>query len=162
MPRPQTDFRVLIKRIREIRKVTQVELANALGITPTSIHRYEAGTSVPALAVVRDLLDYTRKYPELGAEQEALLRAIEERVDLSDDAKAYLSGSAPPRTNQMSPPRSLLDVNVLVSLTQAEHDVLEATLALIRGKDRTAQRLLISLLDPLLPPYEGAPPKKRK
>src|SRR3978361_557252 len=66
MPEQQLDIPSLIKRIRQIAGLTQVELANGLGVAPTSIHRYEAGASNPSPAILRDLLAFVSQQPDLS------------------------------------------------------------------------------------------------
>ncbi|MBV8549749.1 MAG: helix-turn-helix transcriptional regulator [Acidobacteriaceae bacterium] len=44
---PEEQLAVAIRELRQSLSLTQVQLATALGITPTSIYRYEAGSSFP-------------------------------------------------------------------------------------------------------------------
>lgn len=46
---PEDRLPLAIRELRQSLALTQVQLAAALGITPTSIYRYEAGTSFPDL-----------------------------------------------------------------------------------------------------------------
>ena len=47
-----------MKQLREVRKLTQAELAGALGIQQTSIFRYESGNTNPSLEVLLSFADY--------------------------------------------------------------------------------------------------------
>jgi transcriptional regulator with XRE-family HTH domain len=44
---PEEQLAVAIRELRQSLSLTQVQLAAALGITPTSVYRYEAGSSFP-------------------------------------------------------------------------------------------------------------------
>jgi transcriptional regulator with XRE-family HTH domain len=147
------DLSKAIKRLRLVSGLTQVELASGLGIAPTTIHRYEAGTSRPGPAVLRDLLTLASRSAELEAEQDLLQRALEERTSGTKQSKEQISSLFDSNRRYSLPPlrRALLDVNVLVSLSQGEHDILEAVLTLARSKDETAKRVLLALVAPWLP-----------
>jgi DNA-binding transcriptional regulator YiaG len=44
---PEEELALAIRELRQSLSLTQVQLAAALGITPTSVYRYEAGSSFP-------------------------------------------------------------------------------------------------------------------
>jgi transcriptional regulator with XRE-family HTH domain len=80
-----------VKRFRLACDQTQVEFAIALGIAPTSIHRYEAGTSIPDFPVLKKLLDYAVKRGDSGA-QETFMRELGTRMGLDPQAIENPSG----------------------------------------------------------------------
>ena len=82
-----------VKRFRLACEQTQVEFAVALGIAPTSIHRYEAGASVPDFPVLKKLLDYAVKRNDSSA-QETFLRELGTRMGLDPDALEGPPGGA--------------------------------------------------------------------
>jgi transcriptional regulator with XRE-family HTH domain len=166
MKESKIDVPNLIKRIRHVTGMTQVELANELGITPTSVYRYEAGTSKPNISVLRGLLAYAAQKPDLADERGVLDEIVEKRNrGLSDDKAMYDAYFATPNLRSRLPlQRPFLNVNVLASLSDSEHNILEAALAVYRGRDAAAKRMLEALLNPWLPQtvQETPPPSTDK
>lgn len=84
-----------VKRFRVACDQTQVQFAVALGIAPTSIHRYEAGTSVPDFPVLKKLLDYAVKRGDASA-QETFMRELSSRMGLHAETLDKPTASADP------------------------------------------------------------------
>lgn len=85
------DFCDRLADLRRERGLTQVQLAERVGITPTQLHRYENGTAQPALDTLRRLV------VALSTSADALLFADEattnvaERLRTAVETTAYLS-----------------------------------------------------------------------
>jgi hypothetical protein len=77
---------------------------------------------------------------------------LDERTGESKQFRADMDALVRAKRHSLSPlRRPLMDVNILASLAPSEHSVLEAALAVMRGKDDAAKRMLWALLKPWLP-----------
>src|SRR3954464_1191744 len=90
------DLEAVAKALRKLRNdlaITQVQLANAIGTTPTSIHRYEAQASAPDLAMLVAFWDFalrngslaTTDFAEIIAYNFEPLRPLLEAASLSEE-----------------------------------------------------------------------------
>ena len=52
---PAMDFSDRLAQLRRERGLTQVQLAARVGVHPSQLHRYEAGTAQPTLEVIRSM-----------------------------------------------------------------------------------------------------------
>jgi len=55
------DYSVIVKRIRETLLITQVELADQLGVSFATVNRWEKGHHVPTITQKRKLRDLCKK-----------------------------------------------------------------------------------------------------
>lgn len=55
------DYSVIIKRIRETLLITQVELANELGVSFATVNRWEKGHHEPTITQKRKIRDFCKK-----------------------------------------------------------------------------------------------------
>lgn len=69
------DLPDLIRQLRKQASLTQVDLAHELGLTPTSVFRYEAGRSIPSTDTMLRLLELGAKY------KFRYQRELSERID---------------------------------------------------------------------------------
>jgi len=72
------DLGAIIRRLRRDSSMTQVEFANALGVTPTSIYRYEAGTTSPSTDTLLKLYNFASERVH-GTSERAFHQAIQGR-----------------------------------------------------------------------------------
>ena len=47
-----------IRSFRKARKLTQEQLAEVLGVTPGAVYKWEAGLSVPDIALIMEMADF--------------------------------------------------------------------------------------------------------
>jgi transcriptional regulator with XRE-family HTH domain len=137
--------------IRDLRRelgLTQVQFAAELGITPTTVYRYEAGTGVPTNDTLVKILQYavTKQVPRTV---QTLTDAISQRTGLNLADTEPLTSETPfvaAIANLRLEKRSL--VIALVTMLSADNN-------------ETEIRILEALLKPWLPrmsPGGGSPP----
>lgn len=51
-------FSIILKELRTKRKITQQELAEAMGITPTGVCYWESGKAIPSYETLEKIADY--------------------------------------------------------------------------------------------------------
>ena len=56
------DYSILIKRIREEKLITQMELAEMLGVSFATVNRWEKGHHVPTIKQKRAIRDFCKKH----------------------------------------------------------------------------------------------------
>lgn len=56
------DYSLLIKRIREEMLITQMELAEMLGVSFATVNRWEKGHHVPTIKQKRAIRDFCKKH----------------------------------------------------------------------------------------------------
>jgi transcriptional regulator with XRE-family HTH domain len=140
MPPATPDLIGLVRNLRKSLGLTQVQLAEKLGITATSVHRYESGSSTPGVAILGDLFELACQNPASRDEKQKLETVLAKRLRTKGNKFGLIETA--------SGHRPFLDVNLLASLSASEHDLLEATLGLIRSRDENAKRILRVILEP--------------
>ncbi|MDD6917727.1 MAG: helix-turn-helix transcriptional regulator [bacterium] len=56
------DYSVIVKRIRETLLITQVELAEQLGVSFATVNRWEKGHHEPTITQKRKIRDFCKKH----------------------------------------------------------------------------------------------------
>lgn len=118
--------------------ITQVDFAAELGITPTSVYRYEAGTSIPTSDILAKILQYAVD-KQLPKAVQDLSEAIAKRTGLSLLENEHLSSETP-------------FIRALGTLRLEKRMLVMAAVAmLVDGPDPTESRILEALLAPWVP-----------
>ena len=47
-----------IRSFRKVRKLTQEQLAEVLGVTPGAVYKWEAGLSIPDIGLIMEMADF--------------------------------------------------------------------------------------------------------
>jgi transcriptional regulator with XRE-family HTH domain len=126
-----TDLAAIIKRLRRDLSLTQVQLANELGIAPSSVYRYEAGASNPTSEVLEKLWALASK----GS------------LPYSNDlARALHRKTSGPYGSQQT---DLAQTVSVAGLHPHERLLVVAFIKMLRtGRDETADRVIKLLLEP--------------
>jgi transcriptional regulator with XRE-family HTH domain len=133
-----------VKKFRLECGQTQVEFAVALGMAPTSIHRYEAGSSVPDFPVLKKLLDYALKRKNASA-QEIFLAEVGKRMGLqSEGLDASLLPSIGPD------PLSALEIEGQPLSNDERLKIVGLVLLLRHSSDPTTKSVVDAVLKPWL------------
>jgi transcriptional regulator with XRE-family HTH domain len=140
----QTDERKsssLDSAIRELRVqlgLSQFQFASELGITPTSIYRYEAGTSVPNAEVLTRLLQNAVSH-QLFDVARHFASAWSDRTGLTFSVEASQTGMNNPLLQAVSRLRPDQQLAVMSFVQMLEHST-----------DQTTDRMIKVLLEPWL------------
>lgn len=73
----------MVKGLREEGNLTQVQLAQGLGITPTSVYRYESGRNTPRLELLLRMLDFAEQHNLLKSARE-LTQEVDYRMGMDN------------------------------------------------------------------------------
>ena len=135
--RTQTDIAAILQRLRRDLSLTQVKLANALGIAPSSVYRYEAGGSDPTRAVLEKARDLALKNGLPYADD--LARILGEKAGGRSDLKEQF--------NQQTVS--------LAGLHPHERLLVAAFVKMLRtGRDETADKVIKVVLEPWMAEVE--------
>jgi transcriptional regulator with XRE-family HTH domain len=132
--------------IRDLRRelgLTQVQFAAELGITPTTVYRYEAGTGVPTNDTLVKILQYavTKQVPRTV---QTLTDAISQRTGLN-------LADAEPLTSETP------FVAAIANLRLEKRSLVIALVAMLSaGDNETEVRVLEALLKPWMPRTVGS------
>ena len=125
MSSKSVDLAAAVKKLREESGLTQVQLANRLGIAPTSVYRYEAGSSAPDLKLVQKLLALAVKL-RLPTATKDLSEALSERtaIDLSlqrelDERQGFIDSAM----TRLRPHEQVLVMAFIKMLREKKDDV---------------------------------------
>jgi transcriptional regulator with XRE-family HTH domain len=127
--------------IRELRVqlgLSQFQFASELGITPTSIYRYEAGTSVPNAEVLSRLLQNAVSHQLFDVARD-FASAWSDRTGLTFSIQGSQTGKNDPLLEAISRLRPDQQLAVMSFVQMLEH-----------GTDQTADRMIKVLLEPWL------------
>lgn len=133
---PDLDTAVAIKRLRKDLSLTQLDLAREVEITPTSVYRYEAGTSVPNIETLSRLCDLAREKasPLVSLQFGRLLWARVGPRDKSEVRDAARGLSISQAQELLAPEQRLLAMAFIKMLRESS--------------DATAERVFAVLLEP--------------
>lgn len=127
-----------IRALRTEVGITQVDFAAELGITPTSVYRYEAGISIPTSDILAKILQYAVDKQSPQAVQD-LSEEIAKRTGLNLLESHHLSSDAP-------------FIRALGTLRLEKRMLVMAAVAmLVSGPDPTETRIFEALLAPWIP-----------
>jgi transcriptional regulator with XRE-family HTH domain len=122
---------------------TQAQFAVTLGLAPTSVYRYEAGTGIPDFPVIKKLLEYAVSKGN-GEAQYFFMTLLADRMGLSK--------------GELDVPREIHEFSALrhvrfqgQAISSQEYLYMAALLLYLRSvKDETTSRVLDALLGPWL------------
>src|SRR5581483_11157987 len=127
MSSKSVDLAAAVKKLREESGLTQVQLANRLGIAPTSVYRYEAGSSTPDLKLLQKFLSLAVKL-RLPVSTRDLSDALAERtgIDLSlqrelDERQGFIESAV----TRLNPHEQVLVLAFIKMLREKKDDVTE-------------------------------------
>jgi transcriptional regulator with XRE-family HTH domain len=126
--------------IREFRKsvgLTQAQFANAVGITPTTVYRYEAGTNIPTNDVLAKILQFAVKQQSLKAVQ-IFGKLLGERSGL-----LFIDGGSSGGQTE-----SLTNEAISALPLERQLEIMAAVLMIQEGLDSTALRVFKNLVEP--------------
>jgi transcriptional regulator with XRE-family HTH domain len=137
MSEPTFDIAAAIKKLREDCSMSQVDLANALGVAPASVYRYESGTSSPKTETLYKLsklaVDNNLRYAD------DFYRALLERTQ----------GIAAVTYDERLDERQKVVDREAASLRADQQLIVLALIKMLReNQDKTAERVLNLLLEP--------------
>jgi transcriptional regulator with XRE-family HTH domain len=132
----------MAEEIREFRKsvgLTQAQFATAVGITPTTVYRYEAGTNAPTNDVLAKILQFAVKQQSLKAVQ-IFGKVLGERSGLLFvDGGGHGDGAESAISNAISK-----------LPLERQLEIMAAVLMIEEGSDSTALRMFRNLIEPWL------------
>ncbi len=136
-----TEVSSLIKELRREHKLTQVQLAVALGLSPATVYRYEAGTR-PDTSALLSLLKFAEKSGP-AAVRNALREIVSERIMLPGDSEQ----ARREHPGEASFGRTL--TRATAELNDEERLRMLAFISFLReNTDLTAEKMLALLLQP--------------
>jgi transcriptional regulator with XRE-family HTH domain len=135
-----------IKKFRQDCGQTQIEFAVALKMSATSIHRYEATTSVPDLESLKKLRDYAILMGNAWAERAFFMELVKKAgFDAANDPEA------PQIVARMTPPLAPLELLEVQGKRLSKKERLWAicvVMLLRHSSDATAKNVLKTLFAP--------------
>jgi transcriptional regulator with XRE-family HTH domain len=136
----------LIKELRREKKLTQVQLANELGLSPATVYRYESGARPDQLALLR-LLQFAEKVGA-GATANAFRNLLpDQTILLVNQSQPVFKGDRLRDNDSEAFLRTL--GRIASKLSGPEKLQLLAFLLLLRGNtDRTVEKILTLMLEP--------------
>jgi transcriptional regulator with XRE-family HTH domain len=136
MAKDPVDIGAAIRKLRESCSLTQVELANELGIAPGSVYRYEAGTSRPNLGVLHNLWNFALKH-----------NAPYAASDFSD-ALASLAGTPITFEDDTLERQRAIDASTAALRPHEQHLAMAFVQMLKGGADETVMKVIKVILEP--------------
>jgi len=136
--RQPDDFSGAIRKLRRERSLTQVQLANALGIAPTSVYRWEAGSSVPDMPMLVSLWHFALESGSAAA-------------TVFSDALTELAGPLKPLFETSSRARQSVIDKTAQTLEPEQQILVMAFIEMVRrGADPVSEKVMRLLLEPWL------------
>lgn len=137
------DFSVpeIIRRLRRDLKLTQAELAAAIGLAPTSIYRYEAGSSSPSLETIKRLYD-------LASEKKSGSADFFAGALLGDAPAAHPAADYPRSRRSIASPLSAIAVDGQFLSPREQLAVIAFVLMMRNNTSDVTENILRALLDP--------------
>jgi transcriptional regulator with XRE-family HTH domain len=158
---------LVIRELRNSLGLTQVQFASEVGITPTTVYRYEAGTNTPTNDILASILKFA-----VGKQALNSVQSLAE--ELASRSALYLFDGIAQTARGDDP------ISTAISRLRLEQqsEVMAAVLMLLESSDTTAIRIFKYLVEPWMSrarnefgpvtpkseslgnPMAGGPPKK--
>ena len=150
MSSKSVDLAAAVKKLREESGLTQVQLANRLGIAPTSVYRYEAGSSTPDLKLLQKFFALAVKL-RLPTTTRELSDALSERTGIDLSLQRELNerqGFIESAVTRLKPHEQVLVMVFIKMLREKKDDVTERiTRALLEPFINAAEEEMIASED---------------